>query len=88
MLKPKYDDITNIQTAINMAVAEKRVVRFLTAKTNAELKKEVIDLKGCKMMKPNKFSGDVAVVPAGVKNFDFDKIDTSVRSIWLPGDLL
>ena len=38
MTKVKYDYITNMQTAINMAIAEDRPVRFLTSKTNAELR--------------------------------------------------
>ena len=84
----KYDYIHNVQTAINMAVAEDRVVRFLSSKTNAELKKEILDKKGCKIMKPAKLSDDVAVVPPSINNFDFDKVDTSLGSIWLPGDPL
>lgn len=78
----RYEPITNAQTAINMAVGENRVVRFLTSKTNAELKREILDRKGCKLMKPAKLSDEVAVVPASITNFDFDKIDTSGK-IWL-----
>ena len=85
MANIKYEPITNIQTAINMAVAENRVVRFLTSKTNVELKKEIIDKKGCKLMKPAKLSDEVAVIPASINNFDFDKIDTTVK-IWTPED--
>ena len=86
--KTKYDYIHNVQTAINMAVAEDRLVRFLSSKTNAELKKEILDKKGCKIMKPAKLSDDVAVIPPSINNFDFDKVDTSLGSIWLPGDPL
>lgn len=81
----KYDYVDNVQTAINMAVAENRVVRFLSSKSNAELKKEVLVKKGCKLVKPSKFSDDVAVVPPTINNFNFDKIDTSGK-IWMPGD--
>jgi len=83
----KYEPITNVQTAINMAVVENKAVRFLSSKTNAELKKEILDKKGCKIMKPSKFSDDVAVIPPSITDFDFNKVDTSV-SIWLPGDPL
>ena len=83
----KYDYITNVQTAINMAAAENRVVRFLSSKTNAELKSEILDKKGCKIVKPAKDADDVAVIPASVTDFDFNKVDTSV-SIWMPGDPL
>jgi len=31
-------------------------------------------------------SNDIAVVPKSIKDFDFNKIDTSI--IWIPGDLL
>jgi len=81
-----YEPIWNVQTAINMAVAENRVVRFLSSKTNAELRKEILDKKGCKIMKPVKLSDDVAVIPSSITNFDFDKVDMSLGQIWLPGD--
>ena len=84
----KYEQIWNVQTAINMAVAENRAVRFLSSKTNAELKKEILDKKGCKIMKRDKLGDDVAVIPLSVTNFDFDKVDTSLGNIWLPGDKL
>ena len=84
----KYESITNLQTAINMAAAENRVVQFLSSKTNAELKKEILDKKGCKIMKPVKLADEVAVIPPSVTNFDFVEIDTSLGNIWLPGDPL
>lgn len=84
MSKVKYDYIDNVQTAINMAVVENRAVRFLSSKPNAELKKEILDTKGCKLVKPSKLSDDVAVVPPSINNFDFDKVDTSLGDIWLP----
>lgn len=80
----KYDYVDNVQTAINMAVAENRVVRFLSSKSNTELKKEMLDKKGCKLVKPSKLSDDIAVVPSSINNFDFDKVDTSLGDIWLP----
>lgn len=76
--KPKYEQVWNIQTAINTAVAEGRVVRFLSDKSNKELKKEVEDLKGCKLLKPSKESCDVAVVPGGIENFDFEEVNTRI----------
>lgn len=70
-----YEQVWTVQQAINKAVAEKRVVRFLSNKTNAELKKEIVDLKGCQLMKPDKTSNDVAVVPSHVHDFDFNTVD-------------
>ena len=70
-----YEQVWTVQEAINKAVAEKRVVRFLSEKTNAELKKEIVDLKGCQLMKPDRNSKDVAVVPSHVHDFDFNAVD-------------
>lgn len=85
MEKPKYEQIWSIQQAINTAVAEKRVVRFLSDKTNAELKKRIEDIKGCKLLKPDKTSNDIAVIPPSVDSFDFEEVDMS-SEIWLPKD--
>jgi len=63
MANTVYEQVWTVQEAINKAVAENRVVRFISTKSNAELRKEIVDLKGCKLMKPDKFSNDVAVVP-------------------------
>jgi hypothetical protein len=88
--KSKYDQIWTIQQAINMAVAEKRVVRFLTDKTNKQIKKEIDDIKGCALRKPDKDSNEVAILPPGVEDFCFeDEIDTSLiivpkPKIWTP----
>ena len=82
----KYDYVRTVQEAINMTVAEDRVVRFLSSKTNAELKKEILDKKGCKIVKPAKLADDVAVIPPSVTNFDFNKVDMSLGSIWLPSN--
>lgn len=71
-----YEDVTSIQQAINMAVAENRVVRFLSNEDNKELRRKIDDLKGCKIMKPDRTSNDVAVVPPGIENFDFNEVDT------------
>jgi hypothetical protein len=73
--KPTYDYVTSVQQAINMAVAENRVVRFLSEKENSELRKGIEDLKGCRFIKPDRESHDIAVIPPSVKNFDFDKVD-------------
>lgn len=76
--KPMYEQIWTIQQAINMAVAEGRVVRFISSESNVDLKKGIIDKKGCKLFKPSRESNDVAVVPPSVKVFDFEDIDTTV----------
>lgn len=76
--KPKYEQIFTIQTAINTAVAEKRVVRFLSDKSNAEIKKGIEDIKGCKLLKPDRNSHDIAVTPPGFENFSFDDVDTKI----------
>lgn len=85
MAEPKYDYISNVQEAINMAVAKKRVVRFLSEKSNEQLKKEIVDIKGCQLRKPNKDAHEIAVIPPSVDadTFDFDEVDTSAV-LWLP----
>ena len=74
-----YEQIWSIQEAINKAVAEKRVVRFLWTKSNADTKKEIVDRKGCHLMKPDKDSQDVAVIPPGIDDFDFGDVDMSIQ---------
>lgn len=74
-----YEQIWSIQEAINMAVAEKRVVRFLWTKSNAETKKEIVDRKGCNLMKPERDSQDVAVIPPGIEDFDFGDVDMTIQ---------
>ena len=59
-----------------MAVAENRVVRFLSNEDNKELRRKIDDIKGCKIMKPDRTSNDIAVVPPGIENFDFNEVDT------------
>ena len=75
---PKYEQVWSMQEAINKAVAENRPVRFLTRKTNADLKKEITDKKGCQILKPDRFSNEVAVVPPSIKNFDFEDVDSAI----------
>lgn len=65
------EQIWTVQQAINMAIAENRVVRFESRKSNKELKKEIVDLKGCKLMKPEKNSECVAVIPPSITNYVF-----------------
>lgn len=65
------EQIWTVQQAINMAIAENRVVRFESRKSNKELKKEIVDLKGCKLMKPDKDSTRVAVIPPSITNYVF-----------------
>lgn len=74
----QYEQIWSIQEAINKAVAEDRVVRFIWEGDNASIKKGIVDKKGCSIMKPEKKSKDVAVIPPSVKDFDFALPDTSV----------
>lgn len=76
--KAVFEQIWTIQEAINKAVTEKRVVRFITDKTNVEIRKDIDDLKGCKLMKSSRESKDVAVIPEGINNFDFNDVDTSL----------
>ena len=75
---PTYDDIQTTQQAINMAVAEQRVVRFLTAKSSKEIMRQVDDKKGCSLLKPSKDSGEVAIVPAHITDFSFENVDTTI----------
>lgn len=79
--KSIYEQIWTTQQAINTAIAEKRVVRFLTDKPNKQIKKEINDLKDCLLRKPDKESNEVAVIPPGIEDFCFDKkVDTSIKS--------
>ena len=67
----EYEQFWTIQAAINKAVAENRVVRFLYEGDTAELKKGIDDRKGCKLLKPDKEAKEVAVVPPSVTDFVF-----------------
>ena len=90
--RSKYDHIVTTQQAINMAIAEHRVVRFQTDKSNEEIKRTVDDLRGCVMRKPDKDAKEVAIIPPGIEDFCFEEeIDTSLivvskPKIWMPGD--
>lgn len=75
---PKYEPIDNVQTAINMAIAEDRVIRYLTEKLNSQIKKEIIDLKDCLLRKPTRDSKEIAVVPPSVEDFCFDEEKGSI----------
>jgi len=77
-VKPTYDDIQTTQQAINMAVAENRVVRFITNKTGKEIMLQVDDKKRCKLLKPEKDSMQVAIIPPGIEDFDFENVDTTI----------
>jgi len=78
--KAIYDSIFVIQTAINMAIAENRVVLFKTDKTNKQIKSEIENLKGCLLRKPDRDSEIVAVIPPGIENFCFEKeVDESIE---------
>jgi hypothetical protein len=70
-----YEFITSIQQAINMAVEENRVVRFLWKGTNESIKKGIDFKRDCRLLKPDKDSNDVAIVPPSVKDFDFDEVE-------------
>lgn len=70
-----YEKIWSIQQAINMAVEENRVVRFLWKGDNASIKKGIDFKKGCKLLKPDKESNDIAVIPPSVKTFDFEEVE-------------
>ena len=79
--KPEYDNIWRTQEAVNMAIAEKRVVRFLTTKSNKEIKAEIDNLKGCALRKPDKDSNEVAVIPPWIEDFCFEEaVDTSIKA--------
>lgn len=78
MSSATYEQVWSIQEAINKAVAERRVVRFMSPWTNAEMKKAIVDLKGCKLMKPDRNSNDTAIVPEHIHDFDFDEVDTRI----------
>ena len=71
-----YEQIWTIQEAINKAVAQNRVVRFLWEKDNASIKKGIVDIKGCKLRKPDNDSFDVAVIPPSIDpdTFDFNEV--------------
>lgn len=85
MTKPVYDYIFTLQEAINIAIAENRVVRFLSDKTNETIRKELntTENKGCKFLKKSAESNDIAVLPPSIKAFDFEEVDTN-SELWLP----
>ena len=70
-----YEQVFTIQEAINKAIAENRVVRFLSDESNENIKKKIDDLKGCRLMKPDRDSKDIAVIPPSIENFDFNEVD-------------
>jgi hypothetical protein len=78
--EPVYDRVSTIQEAINMAVGEGKIVRYLTRESNKELKFNILDKKGCVIRKPDRESNDVAVIPPSIDpdTFDFDEVDTSL----------
>ncbi len=77
--KQIYDSITTTQQAINMAIAENRVVRFKSSASNKEIKRTVDDLRGCSMRKPDKDSHEVAIIPPGIEDFCFEEeVDESL----------
>lgn len=78
MTEVNYEQIWNIQEAINKAVATGKVVRFLSNESNEALRKRIVDKRGCKLLKKDKESNDIAVVPPGIDNFDFDEVDTKI----------
>lgn len=89
--KPKFDQVTSTQQAINMAIAENRVVRYKTNQTNKQIKAQIDDKKNCLLRKPDKDSPEVAIVPPGIEDFTFDKnvdetihLQTKKSRIWLP----
>jgi hypothetical protein len=86
VLDPRYEQVWSMQEAINKAVAENRVVRFLSDKSTKELKSEIVDKKGCLLRKPDKESNDIAVIPPGIEDFSFDQVDTSIAT-WEPGNI-
>lgn len=74
-----YEQIWTIQEAINMAVAENRVVRFCSDESNKALRRGIVDIKGCKVLKRDQYSTDVAVVPPTIDGYDFcPMVDTSL----------
>ena len=85
-----YEQIWTTQQAINTAITENRVVRYKTDKSNKQIKKEVDDLKGCSMRKPDRDSKEVAIIPPGIEDFSFEKeVDESLiivpkPNIWTP----
>ena len=89
MDKPKYDYVNSVQEAINMAVAENRVVRFISKWSDEEIRnmKGTVDRKGCKLRKPDRASNDIAVIPKGHENFDFNTVDTKIVIPKLDRDL-
>jgi len=69
-----YEQIWTIQEAINKAAAEHRVVRFIWTGDNASIRRGIVDKKGCQLMKPDRDSNDIAVIPPNVQNFDFEEV--------------
>jgi hypothetical protein len=70
-----YEQVWTVQAAINKAAETKQVVRFLSDKPNAEIKKEIIDLKDCKLMKPSREATEIAIIPPNITDFDFETVE-------------
>lgn len=90
--KGKYEQFWGFQEAVNKAIAENRPVRFICNMSNEEIRKALkgVDKKGCKFHKPDSTSKDVAVIPPGIEDFDFNAVDTKIElinksNILLPG---
>jgi len=78
--KPTYEQVWTTQEGINKAVAENRVVRFLSNKTNLQLKSEIDNIKGCLIRKASKDSTDIAIIPPGIESFTFENVDTTIAT--------
>lgn len=82
MTSAVYEPINTIQEAINKAAETGKVVRFICKLSNEQIKKGIVDKRDCRLMKPNADSDDVAVIPPGIEDFDFNEVDTRIL---LPG---
>ena len=56
----------NIQDVIELAVKEDRIVRFTSTASNDDLRKGIIDLKGCEVIKGNPEDTNITILPPSI----------------------
>jgi hypothetical protein len=86
----KFEQVWSIQEAINRAVEENRPVRFIWKGSRNEILKSIVDIRGCELLRPDRDSEEIAVVPPGINDFDFETVNTTVTptsNIWIPPHL-
>jgi len=56
----------NIQDAIDLAAKEDRIVRFTNTDSNDDLRKGIVDLKECEVIKGNPEDTNITILPPSI----------------------